>query len=83
MFALTHEVGTGGRQHMGSGRGDPPGPRPACPSAGLGGSRRTPPSLVWDYTLETAALEGAAEEKKKSPFLLCKSATVATLLLLI
>lgn len=63
MFALTHEVGTGGRRHRGSGHGDPPGPRPACPSADWGGSDRTPPSLVWDYTPETTALEEAAERQ--------------------
>lgn len=62
-FSLTHEVGTGGRRRKDSGHGDPPGPRPACPSAGWGGSGRTPPSLVWDCTLETTALEEAAERK--------------------
>ena len=64
MFALTREVGTEGHLHRGSGHGDPPGPRPACPSAGWGGSDRTPLSLVWDYTLETTAL-GEAELNKR------------------
>ncbi len=61
LFALTLEVGTGGCQHRDSGHGDPPGPKPACPSVGWGGSNRTLPSLVWDCTLGTTALEVAAE----------------------
>lgn len=57
LFALTREVGTACHQHRGSGHGDPPGPTPTCPSAGLGGSSRIPPYLVLGYILETAALE--------------------------
>lgn len=63
MLALTREVCTEGHQHRDSGHGDPPDPRPACPSAGWGGSSRTPPSPVWDYTLETTALEEPAERQ--------------------
>lgn len=63
LFALTCEIGTGGRRHRGSGRGDPPGPRPACPPAGWGGSDRTPPSPVWDYKLETTALRRQRREE--------------------
>lgn len=65
MFALTREVGTGGHLHRGSGLGDPPGPRPAYPSTGWGGSDRDHPSPVWGYTLEITALEKAAEKGKK------------------
>lgn len=86
MSTLTREVGNGGRQHRGSGHGDPPGPRPACPSAGWGGSDRTPLSLVWGYRLETTVLEKAAERKiifvQNCLYFAC-SATVDTVSLLI
>lgn len=57
MVALTREVGRAGRRHRGSGPGDPPGPMPTYPSAGLGDSGSIPPYLVLGYILETAALE--------------------------
>lgn len=63
MFGLTHEAGTEGHQHRGSGHGDPPGPRLAYPSAGWGGLDRTPPCPVWGYILETKALMEAAVKK--------------------
>lgn len=56
VFIFTHEVDTVGRRHRGSGPGVRPDPRPAYPSAGWGGSNRTPPSQVWGYTLGTAVL---------------------------
>lgn len=65
MFALTLEVGIEGSQHTGSGPGAPPGPRPAYPSAGWGGSDRTPPSLVWGYTLEIIALKERKEAAER------------------
>lgn len=65
VFALTREVGIGARRHRGSGHGDPPGPRPACPSVGWGGSDRTHPSPVWGYTLEITALEKATERGRR------------------
>lgn len=55
-FVFTHEVDTVGHRHRDSGPVGRPGPRQACPSADWGGSDRTPPYQVWDYTLGTAAL---------------------------
>lgn len=57
LVALTREVGRARRRHRGSGPGDPPGPMPTYPSAGLGDSGSIPPYLVLGYILETAALE--------------------------
>lgn len=57
LVALTREVGRARHLHRGSGPGDPPGPMPTYPSAGLGDSGSIPPYLVLGYILETAALE--------------------------